>query len=54
MNDLFSLGFFSGITILLISICLGIGIDIGKSLERSKMDNIIIIEKCGNKMVGEK
>ena len=51
MDKIFEWGFFSMIIILLISLTLFIGYEIGINLNSDRIDDIIVVKRCGKKIV---
>lgn len=52
-TNLFEIGFFSFLFVLLISLALYVGWEVRGQLESNKLDNVVMVKRCGNKLVTE-
>lgn len=52
-TDLFEIGFFSMMFILLISLAIYVGWEVRGQIESSKLDNIVMVKRCGQKLITE-
>ena len=51
MDKIFEWGFFSMITILLISISMFVGYQIGTIVDSDRINDIIVVKRCGKKII---